>query len=504
MDFESQLQRAERSNLNVQQRVFHPTLFFHYIRLKWRRSFFQEHVMMKRMSMFGIQGLGAVLFLLLAWPLIAQEAGGFTDDIDAAIKLSKQEGRDLFLFFTGSDWCPPCRKLDGEVFSQAEFLDTAKKNFILVIIDFPKHTPLPEEQQVRNETWANRYGVKQFPTVVVADVELRPIGFMGYSEGGPGPFLKSLVELRNKRLRRDEAFARAAGAENDEDRARFLDQGLSEIELDIVNLYYTEQREVIAKIDADNRLKLREKYFAEQDAEMRKIILADVMAISQLDRPERAIAFIDEVIAEVKLPNEQKFEILQIKLQLLQKSKQFAAAEALMEELLQMPGITNDTRERLLVKKFMQLIAADQSETALSQISQLLNEPGEHLLLKLTLGHVLANQGKTDQALKVFDEALLRARFRPDVMIELVGAKADLLVKQSRDEEALRILDNFADDAQMPTDLRCEALLHQALIMRAAGRTRPAMLTENRAVELADSPSLKREMQKIVERMRAN
>ncbi len=442
-------------------------------------------------------------FLAVSVAATAQEAQGFTDDIDAGIKSARDSQRDLFLLFTGSDWCPPCRKLEAEILEQVEFLQAANKDFVLVKIDFPRNPPLPEAQAARNEEWSRKYGISQFPTIAVVDRDLRPIGFLGYAEGGPQPFLNSLNELRNKRIRRDDALAKAARAASDEERARFLDAALSELDLDIVNLYYTAERDQIGEIDADNRLKFREKYFAEQDAELRKLVMADVMAISQMDRPERAIAFIDEVIREIPLPVDQKFQILQIKLQLLQKVKQYQAAEALLNELLELEGVSPELRERLQVKKVLQYVAAGDGDKALSYLQQALAEPGDHLLLKLTRGQILASQGKVADALKVFDEALARARFRPFVMIELVGAKADLLVKEGREEEALRVLDNLADDPQMPIDLRCEALLHQAMIMRNAGRVRPAMLTENRAIELADSPPLKREMQKVVDSLRS-
>jgi predicted RNA polymerase sigma factor len=120
----------------------------------------------------------------------------------------------------------------------------------------------------------------------------------------------------------------------------------------------------------------------------------------------------------------------------------------------------------------------------------------------LARGTLLQKLERPADAVAEFDRAIPLSRLQPGVFIELVANKADLQVSMGDAEAALQTLENFAEDTQMPTDLRCEALLHSALIMRESGRLRPAMLTENRAVELADSPALKREIQYVVERIR--
>jgi len=83
-----------------------------------------------------------------------------------------------------------------------------------------------------------------------------------------------------------------------------------------------------------------------------------------------------------------------------------------------------------------------------------------------------------------------------------VSAKADALYELKEEKTALQILDDFADDTQMPTDLRAESLLHKAMIMRDMKRTRQARLAENRAIEIAASAQERAEVQKIVEKLR--
>ncbi len=426
----------------------------------------------------------------------------FTEDISKAVETAKKEQKDLFLLFTGSDWCPPCKKLESEVFAQAEFAERTAEGFVLVKFDFPKELKQTEELKKQNAEWAERFAISGYPTVAVVDSELRPIGFLGYMEGGPDPFLLALDNLRELRMRRDFAFAKLPDAKDDDERAALLDQGLAELDPKIIEVYYAKELDEIDRIDADNHLGLRSKYFGERDAEARKAILTDINIVSRLDSVANAIAFIDEVLAAVPFTIDERFEIFQIKLGLLQKDAQIDQANKLIDEMLAIEGLVEETRERLLVRKLMQTASANQIDAALAIVDETLKLPGEHLLVRLAQGQLLAKKGSNDQSLEVYANAIARARFAPDILIELVGSQADLLYRLDRAEEALRALDNFTDDTQMPTDLRCESLLQQAMLMRDMGRTRPAMLTENRAVELADSPALKREIQAVVEQIR--
>jgi len=71
---------------------------------------------------------GAVMALVIltnlcASPCDAAPNDGFTTDVKAAIEEALEQDKDILLLFTGSDWCPPCKKLESEVFSQQEFLD---------------------------------------------------------------------------------------------------------------------------------------------------------------------------------------------------------------------------------------------------------------------------------------------------------------------------------------------------------------------------------------------
>mgnify|MGYP000058789034 CR=1 FL=1 len=53
-------------------------------------------------------------------------------------KISTETKKPLMLFFTGSDWCGWCIRLQKEVFLTDDFKKWAVDNVILVDVDFPK------------------------------------------------------------------------------------------------------------------------------------------------------------------------------------------------------------------------------------------------------------------------------------------------------------------------------------------------------------------------------
>lgn len=121
---------------------------------------------------------------------------GWTDDLDAAKKQAAEEGKLLFVNFSGSDWCGWCIRLDNEVFSKKEFLDGAKDKFVLVFIDSPRDkNRLSEKGKARNKKLVDEYGVRGFPTVMILDEAGKPIAQTGYVRGGAKKYLQHLDEL---------------------------------------------------------------------------------------------------------------------------------------------------------------------------------------------------------------------------------------------------------------------------------------------------------------------
>jgi protein disulfide-isomerase len=117
---------------------------------------------------------------------------GWLDDYEKAKAQAKAENKKILLDFTGSDWCGWCKKLDAEVFSQQEWKDYAAKHLVLVEVDFPKRTQLPEATKKQNEELAKEFGIRGSPTIVITSFSGAKKGELGYVEGGPEAFIKAL------------------------------------------------------------------------------------------------------------------------------------------------------------------------------------------------------------------------------------------------------------------------------------------------------------------------
>ena len=75
------------------------------------------------------------------------------------------------------------------MFSTNEFKAWAKKNVVLVEVDFPRRTQLAPELKKQNEELKRRFGISGFPTVLFLDGNEKVIGKSGYFPGGPAKWI---------------------------------------------------------------------------------------------------------------------------------------------------------------------------------------------------------------------------------------------------------------------------------------------------------------------------
>ncbi len=122
-------------------------------------------------------------------------SGEWTTDYQSALAAASGSGRSICLFFTGSDWCGWCKRLEAEVLSTEDFKEYASGNLVLVKLDFPRRIPQSEFTKKRNQKLTEKYQVGGFPTIVVVDESGEELGRIGYQEGGPRPFIKKLQKM---------------------------------------------------------------------------------------------------------------------------------------------------------------------------------------------------------------------------------------------------------------------------------------------------------------------
>jgi protein disulfide-isomerase len=97
-----------------------------------------------------------------------------------------QQNRYVLVYFTGSDWSEPARKMDSEVLSAPEFNDYAGKFLVLVRADFPQKKHQSAAVARANNALKAQFGVNDIPTLVLVKSDGTVITKQeGYLEGGP-------------------------------------------------------------------------------------------------------------------------------------------------------------------------------------------------------------------------------------------------------------------------------------------------------------------------------
>ena len=135
---------------------------------------------------------------IIALSLAAQK---WETSIDVAKSKAGQEGKNIVLTFSGSDWCIPCIKLEKNIWESAEFIEYSKAHLILLRADFPKKkaNALPKEQQEQNDKLAEIYNKQGlFPFVLVLDKKGQVLGSTGYKNVTPKEYIVLLHSFEKK------------------------------------------------------------------------------------------------------------------------------------------------------------------------------------------------------------------------------------------------------------------------------------------------------------------
>jgi protein disulfide-isomerase len=146
-----------------------------------------------------------IAFVLSSFAVQAQELKWETN-INKAISVSNKTKKPMLLFFTGSDWCGWCIRLQKEVLKTPEFAAWAKKNVVLVELDYPRKTPQSEVIKAQNAGLQEVFGIQGFPTIYFATAKVKGgkpsftgIGSTGYVAGGPTAWLAEANDILKKK-----------------------------------------------------------------------------------------------------------------------------------------------------------------------------------------------------------------------------------------------------------------------------------------------------------------
>ncbi|NIA21684.1 MAG: thioredoxin fold domain-containing protein [Anaerolineaceae bacterium] len=101
---------------------------------------------------------------------IAGEGEGWISNLDQAKKQAGESDRPIFIDFFAT-WCPPCKMLDSQTFSDQGVKKLLGEKFVTAKIDVDK-----------DKTTSAAYSIRAMPTLIVTDAEglemIRSTGFM--------------------------------------------------------------------------------------------------------------------------------------------------------------------------------------------------------------------------------------------------------------------------------------------------------------------------------------
>jgi protein disulfide-isomerase len=115
---------------------------------------------------------------------------------EKAVTESKEKGVPLLMFFTGSDWCSWCNKLESEVLDTPQFKDAVGSKFVFLKVDKPAYRTLDAQTKAQNEQLQKKYDITGWPTIILFDTQkLQVIGKTGYQRGGAQNYASHLLKM---------------------------------------------------------------------------------------------------------------------------------------------------------------------------------------------------------------------------------------------------------------------------------------------------------------------
>jgi protein disulfide-isomerase len=143
----------------------------------------------------------ALLLVASVYRAQAQDINWLTN-VKEAVAISNKTNKPMLLFFTGSDWCGWCIRLQKEVLKTPEFAAWAEKNVVLVELDYPRNVPQTDVIKIQNQDLQQGFSVQGFPTICFANatnnegkISFQQIGRTGYVAGGPTAWLAGADEI---------------------------------------------------------------------------------------------------------------------------------------------------------------------------------------------------------------------------------------------------------------------------------------------------------------------
>ncbi len=398
---------------------------------------------------------GAALVGVLLLCVGRAEAGAdWLTRLDQAERVAATSGKDLLILFTGTQWCSACTEFENAVLSRPDFVCGAEP-FILVKLEFPaSFENLPPDRRKDYIAWRDRYGIRLFPTVLLADSTGRPYAVTGHIGLKAAEYVRHLGKLHQVRAQRDTALSQAANAQGVE-KAHNLDVALStlqeafdksytELQGDMLVRFYRPEIAQILALDPTNAAGMRDKYRGLLDADAERDRIAEMHAgFEAAMRQGGADAALKLVDSELERPR------------------------------------SAELRKRLRTTRLFYLEWGDRHAEALEYATDLATDesysPAERRKFQSRVAFHMAKLGRADEAAAVYDRLIAEVSGSREARWCLLRDKAHMLTTAGRLIEALEVWESSRPCVEPGTGHWMDTEIYRSRLLARLGRQSDAI-----------------------------
>lgn len=450
---------------------------------------------------------------LCSMDAVAADRVEWLPNLDTAKQAAMANGKDLFIVFTGSNWCGHCMTLDREDLNTDEFASVAS-GFVLVRLDYRADADnkvperLPEEQPAPHTTWKEDYDIPGFPTVYLADPSGRPYAMTGDMSLDAKHFAEHVRDLKKTHAIRDTAFAKAKKVDGIE-RAKAIATGLDALEKAFadkkegwessnakhVAKWYREQIDAVIRFDADNNVGLHDRFTDLLDrAALRNEDDAFYDKLRKLGRDKKnldeALRLLDKRIAESKsvaIRNRARHARL-INLEWADRNQE---ALAYARELAADKSFSSEDRRFFRERLPYNLHRLKRDDEALAIYDELISEAKDnpHRMADYLTEEVAVILFPAKRFAKAFDCCEQAIKLEPPDTLEWEGIqwwRVRVLTELGRTDEACAASKSLVESKNMAAEDRAWGLATLADLLEKRGLHDDAMSAKGRARQILD------------------
>ena len=368
--------------------------------------------------------------------LVMSEVKWYTD-FEKAKAAAAKSNKDIFMEFTGSDWCPPCKRFHDSILQWKNFTDYAQQRYVLLKLDYPRgDTGQSSEEKSQNEMLAAKYGIESYPTVLLADSQARVYGQVEYEMmvlpiPGFAAALEGLIQVRHTR---DVGFADASQLKGAE-KVKKIEETILEVGQQFMLPSYEKELARIVKLDKDDSAGFRKKYGTILEEFQFQNAFFELQKGIEIEEYDDTIAKIDAMEKKYVDYKRGLFQIGMLKVAVYQHHEKIDELISYSEPFLSDSKAAEEDVIGLRATRAQALMKAELFDEAVKEIDVIVKDfPDRNdvqLSMLLMLATVEMKKGNRPAAKKFTEKAKLRAidpRRRSQIAIyaaEILGPEED-------------------------------------------------------------------------------